>query len=157
MVNHLTGWIGRPGILVALVASVALWMALNVLMERLGVSPIDPAPFGGMQAVATLSGFGVSLLILASSRHADEIATHREQVTLELSILAERKTAKIIALLEEIRRDSPHLDNRPDDDAEELALPTDPEHVLRAIRYTQSASPTPTADEVDSSPSVANC
>jgi len=90
-----------------------------------------------LQAVATLASLGVSVMILASSRHADELATNREQVTLELSFLAERKTAKIIALLEEMRRDSPALHDRSDDDAEAMALPADPEHVLQAIRSTQ--------------------
>ncbi len=136
-VNALTRWIGRPSVLVGLALAIALWTVSNLGMGWLGLTPIDPAPFAGLQAVATLASLGVSVMILASSRHADELATNREQVTLELSFLAERKTAKIIALLEEMRRDSPALHDRSDDDAEAMALPADPEHVLQAIRSTQ--------------------
>ena len=38
-------------------------------------------------------------MILITQRHDDEMATRREQITLELAILSEQKSAKIIALL----------------------------------------------------------
>ena len=44
----------------------------------------------------------------ASSRRTkreDELATRREQLTLQLAILSEQKAAKIISLLEELRQD----------------------------------------------------
>ncbi len=53
------------------------------------------------------------MLILTTQRRADELAQHREQLTLELAILSEQKTAKVIELLEEMRRDNPNLRNRP--------------------------------------------
>jgi uncharacterized membrane protein len=52
---------------------------------------------------------------------------------LELVILSEQKTAKVIQLLEEIRRDNPLIHNRVDQDADAMAQPTDPSSVLDAI------------------------
>ena len=55
-------------------------------------------------------------------------------LTLELAILAEEKSAKIIALLEQYRRNDPNQSNHRDEVAEEMSKPTDPHAVLDAIR-----------------------
>ena len=45
-------------------------------------------------------------LILATQRRENQLAQLREQLNLELAILSEQKTAKVIQLLEESRRDN---------------------------------------------------
>jgi uncharacterized membrane protein len=65
--------------------------------------------------------------------------TRREQMTLELAILSEQKSAKIIALLEEFRRNDPNQGNDPDEVAEALAKPADAQVVLDAIRAAEKA------------------
>lgn len=62
----------------------------------------------------------------------------REQLILELALLNEQKTAKVISLLEEFRRDIPIVDDRVDDQAEAMAEPADPEQVLAAIKETHA-------------------
>jgi uncharacterized membrane protein len=57
-------------------------------------------------------------------------------MTLELALLTEQKTAKIIALLEEMRLDSPQLANRIDQEARDMSAPADPHAVLGAIEET---------------------
>ena len=49
------------------------------------------------------------VLILATQRREYQLAQLREQLTLELAILSEQKTAKVIQLLEESRRDMKRL------------------------------------------------
>ena len=71
------------------------------------------------------------------------IISHREQLTLELAILSEQKSVKIISLLEELRRDDPHFRNRHDVEAEALSTPADPNGVLEAIKNTQAATGNP--------------
>jgi uncharacterized membrane protein len=53
---------------------------------------------------------------------------------LELAILSEQKTAKVIQLLEESRRDNPLILNRVDQEAEAMAQPADPQSVLDTIK-----------------------
>jgi hypothetical protein len=65
------------------------------------------------------------------------MATRREQITLELAILSEQKSAKIIVLLEEFRRNDPNQGNDRDEVAEALAEPADARVVLDAIRAAQ--------------------
>jgi uncharacterized membrane protein len=74
------------------------------------------------------------VLILATQRREDQLTQRREQLTLELAILSEQKTAKIIQLLEESRRDNPQMHDRHDPEAEAMAQPADPGSVLAAIR-----------------------
>lgn len=67
------------------------------------------------------------------------LAQLREQLNLELAILSERKTAKVIQLLEEFRRDSPLMRDRIDHQAESMARPSDPQTVLDAIKETHAS------------------
>ena len=98
----------------------------------------------------------MTVLILTTQRREDELTSHREQLTLELAILREQKSAKIISLLEELRRDDPHLHNRHDAEAEALSTPADPNAVLEAIKETPQAMGNPELNVlVGSSPSSA--
>ena len=76
----------------------------------------------------------MTALILTTQRREDQLAGHREQLTLELAILSEQKSAKIIELLEEMRRDDPSLKNRVDHEAAAMSTPADPQAVLDAIK-----------------------
>jgi hypothetical protein len=51
-----------------------------------------------------------------------------------LAILSEQKSTKIIQLLEERRRDSPHLIDRLDHEAPAMSASADPQAVLDAIK-----------------------
>jgi uncharacterized membrane protein len=57
----------------------------------------------------------------------------------ELAILSEQKSSKIIALLEEFRRNDPNQGNRREEVAEALAEPADAQVVLEAIVAAEKA------------------
>ena len=86
----------------------------------------------------------MTAVILSTQRRAGELASHREQLTLELATLAEQKSAKTISLLEVLRRDSPTLPDRVDDDADAMAASADPGSVLQAIIESQPELKSPT-------------
>jgi uncharacterized membrane protein len=88
------------------------WMSLNLLATALGYRPIDPPPFSGLGGAVSLVSLYMVVLILATQRREDQLAQHREHLILELALLGEQKTAKVIELLEEFRRDSPLIRNR---------------------------------------------
>lgn len=134
IVDLLTSIIGRPAFVGGLTVAVLLWCAGNLVAQLTGHTPWDEPPFFWMQGVIGLAALYVAVLILTSNRHADQLAGYREQLTLELSILSEQKSAKIIQLLEEMRRDDPSLRNRDDAEAQALSVPADPQHVLDAIK-----------------------
>lgn len=134
LVERLTAEIGRPRFLALLTVAVVLWVAGNLLALRAGAEPWDAPPFAWLQAALGVMALYVTVLILATQRREDQLAGYREQLTLELAIVSEQKSAKIIALLEEMRRDNPALRNRVDDEARAMSVAADPQAVLDAIK-----------------------
>jgi len=145
-IDRLTGLAGEPMFIVGISLAIVGWIMLNLVLARLGRAPLDPPPFSGLQGVVSLAALCTTLLILATQRRADRLASHREQLTLELSIIAERKTAKIIALIEELRRDHPELSNRIDPQAVEMSAPADAQAVLDAIAVARGDPPAEVGD-----------
>jgi uncharacterized membrane protein len=136
VMERLTALIGRPRFLIWLAICVLGWTLANVAALQFGHDAPDPPPFYWLQGVASLSAFSVTVIILTTQRRAERLAGLRAQLTLELAILGEQKTAKVIDLLEEHRRDNPLIANRHDPEARDMAKPADPEAVLEAITTT---------------------
>ena len=145
LVDRLTGWIGRPRFIAGLTSVIALWIVGNLAMALFGTPPWDEPPFAWLQGSLGLLALYVTILILTTQRREDQLAGYREQLTLELAILSEQKSAKIIALLEEMRRDSPTLKDRIDEEAAAMAVAADPQAVLDAIKESEEA---PLAEEL---------
>ncbi len=125
--------VSRPRFVAYAAAVIALWVIGNAGALRLGLVPLDAPPFPWLAIAVSITALFMTTIILASQRREDELSNLREQLTLELAILSEQKTAKTIQLLEEMRRDNPLIPNRPDYEAEEMAKPADPEAVLSAL------------------------
>jgi uncharacterized membrane protein len=136
-VERLTRFFSRPRAAGLLAAGVALWICVNLGLTIAGVAPFDPAPFSGLQSVAGVGALFMTVFILVTQRREDELSELREQLTLELAMLSEQKTAKLIELVEELRRDLPNVQNRPDAEAASLSRPADPEAVLEALKENQ--------------------
>jgi uncharacterized membrane protein len=115
----------------AIACLVLLWIAVNLLCRSIGAGVFDPPPFILLQGLLTLAALCVTVVILASQRYADQLAGYREQLTLELIIVAEQKISKLIELLEEQRRDNPQIRDR-----------CDPEAVLDTIKRAHGGSET---------------
>ncbi|MCJ2070911.1 DUF1003 domain-containing protein [Methylobacterium sp. J-030] len=135
-VARMTSAVGRPRFVGVLTLAILAWVGLNLILPALGHASLDPPPFAYMQDVGGVLSLYVTSLILITQRHDEQLAEHRAQLTLELAIVSEQKSAKIIALLEEMRRDHPHLTDRVDDEAEAMARPANPQAVLDAIKDT---------------------
>jgi uncharacterized membrane protein len=135
-IDQATGVLGRPAFLVFVTLIICLWAGLNLMLPLIGEVPLDPAPFPWLISGVSLMSLYMATLILTTQRRADKLARRREQMTLELAFLGEHKNAKIIALLEELRRDSPNVKNRVDQEADAMATPVDAHAMLNAIEGT---------------------
>ncbi len=137
-VDRVTALLGHPRFIGGLTIIVVGWISLNLLTAALGFRAVDPPPFPWLGGAISLISLYMVVLILGTQRHADLLAQHREMLTLELTILSEQKTAKVIQLLEEVRRDNPHIRDRVDQEAAVMAQPADPQSVLDAIKETHA-------------------
>jgi uncharacterized membrane protein len=116
---------------------VAIWIVSNLALILFGRVPFDPPPFAWLEGAVSLAALYMTFLILSTQRRDDELASYREQLTLELAILGDQKAAKIIELLEELRRDHPAIRDRVDQEAHAMSKPADPQAVFDAIKDTQ--------------------
>ena len=131
--DSLTALIGLPGFVAALTAAILAWTGANILAGWAGFRPPDPPPFPWLQDALSMGALYVAALILTTQRREDKLAGQREQLILELAILNDEKTSKIIGLLEEARRDNPILADRIDNEEHAMSKPADPHSVLHAI------------------------
>jgi uncharacterized membrane protein len=136
VVERMIAVVGHPSFIAAITFSVVLWIGGNLFLWHSVRWSLDRPAFPWLQGAGELAALYITALVLISQRRKDELAELREQLTLELAIMTEQKGAKIIALLEEMRRDDPLLANRLDSEAEAMAQPADPEAVFEAFKET---------------------
>ena len=137
LIERTTRRAGSPAFIVLLTGCVLAWIALNLSLIATGQEPIDKPPFYWLQGTVALTALYMTVFILTTQRRDDQLAGMRDELTLQLSLLSEQKSAKIIELLEELRRDDPHISDRHDDHAEALSKPADPQAVLDALKEKQ--------------------
>ena len=146
IVDRSVSFVGRPRFVALLTCWITIWIVANLVLARSG-RQFDPPPFATLQDIGAALGLYITVLILITQRREDELTQHREQLTLELAILGEQKNAKIIQLLEEMRRDNPLIHDREDAEAAALSVPADPQAVLDAIKETHEEMLASLADE----------
>ena len=132
-IEGLTGALGRPRTVYAILAVVVAWIAFNVSVPRAG---IDPPPFFWLQGVASLSALLMTTLVLITENRQARSAEQRSHLDLQVNVLAEHKIAKLIALLEELRRDLPMVKDRVDREADSMQEAADPAAMLVALGKT---------------------
>lgn len=138
IVDHITSFLSRPSFIAVLSVIVLGWMGANLILALFRYPPFDSPPFPGLACAASLASLYFVALILTTQRRDDRLSRRRELLTLELAILNQQKTGKVIALLEELRRDTPIIHDRVDEQANVMARPADPRSVIEAINETRS-------------------
>lgn len=136
--EDLTARVGQSTTIAWLTVAVIAWAVINLALLALGREPLDRPPFAWLQGVVSLAALYATILILSTQRRDDELGSHRAQMTLELAILSEQKTAKIIQLLEELRRDHPSIHDRLDGQASAMSTPADPKTVHEALKESHN-------------------
>lgn len=132
-IERFTRAVGRPSTVSVIVVAVAVWIALNLALPRLGRPPIDPPPFFWLDGVLALAALLTTILILTTENRLGEFEEQRSRLHLQISMLAERKAAKIVQLLEELRYDTPSIPNREDREAQEMTIATDPHEIAEEL------------------------
>jgi uncharacterized membrane protein/uncharacterized protein YjbJ (UPF0337 family) len=132
-IETLTSRIGRPRSVYWILTFVAVWAVGNALAPRLGAVPFDPPPFPWLQGLVGLGALLMTTLVLTTQNRQTAHAEQRAQLDLQVNLLSEQKVAKLIALVEELRRDMPIVRDRVDPIAEAMKEPVDPHAVLSAL------------------------
>jgi uncharacterized membrane protein len=126
-------FVGRPASLVIILLSAAVWMLANLAMPTLGLAAIDPAPFSWLQGVVGLAALLTANVVLIKQNRVGKLSEQRAHLDLKVTLLIEQKVAKLIDLMEELRRDLPNVKDRHDGRAVVMQHPMSPERVLAAL------------------------
>jgi len=129
-VDRIISIVGQPFFLALTALFIMAWMVVGLL--RATKWP-DHYPFPFLNLAISAVAICIAILILASQRRADRLAQRRQQLALEVALLAEHKTSKIIDLMEELRRDLPNVHKRIDLEAIEMSSKSDHGTVLDII------------------------
>lgn len=123
---------GRPAFLYISLLVVTLWILLNVL-PHLGLPQFDPPPFDLLQLSLGIISLPITIAVLIKQDRQEKLAEQRAQLSLQLNLLSEQKIAKMISLVEELRRDLPDVKNRYDAEAKVMEQAADPQVVMDAL------------------------
>ncbi|MBI2800501.1 MAG: DUF1003 domain-containing protein [Gammaproteobacteria bacterium] len=140
-IELLVAALGRPRFLYLYVVVAAAWVGANLLARQMGAEPVDPSPFFWLQGCVASSSLLMTIVILIAQIRQSRLAERRAHLDLQVNLMAEAKIAKVIALLEELRVDSPAIKNRYDAVAEAMKQPADPQLVVQALEENVNLKP----------------
>ena len=137
VLNAITGWLGQPLAILVFMICTVVWMAANAILPLLGWHAIDTPPFSTMGTVLTVLAVVTTLIILTTQQHESRLSESRAQLTLELAMLGEQKSSKIIEMLDALRRDMPQVATVIDPTVQALSTPTAPQDMLYTLEETR--------------------
>ncbi len=126
-------FIGQPAFLGFILLFVALWILADTGLRHLGIGGFDPAPFFWLQGIVGLGALVTTTVVLTKQNRLAKLEEQRAHLDLKVTLLTEQKAAKLIDLLEELRRDLPNVRNRLDPEAAALQQSMNPDLVLAAL------------------------
>jgi uncharacterized membrane protein len=138
VVEAVTAFFSQPTFLYCILIGVTLWIVSNVLPHGFGIPQFDPPPFEWLDHVLGLGSLLISTGVLITQNRQEKLTEQRMQLSLQLNLLSEQKIAKLIALVEELRRDLPNVKDRHDPEAEVMKQPADPHLVMEVLEKTLS-------------------
>lgn len=136
IVEAITAFFADPKFLYCILLGVTLWMVVNLLPHGFGIPAFDPPPFEWLEHLLGLGSLLISTGVLITQNRQEKLTEQRMQLSLQLNLLSEQKIAKLIALVEELRRDLPNVRDRHDPEAEVMKQPADPHLVLEVLEKT---------------------
>jgi uncharacterized membrane protein len=150
IMERISRFIGQPVFLGIILLFVAFWILANVALRESGMSEFDPEPYFWLQGIVGLGALLTSTVVLSKQNRFAKLEEQRAHLDLKVNLLTEQKTAKLIDLLEELRRDLPNVRDRHDPEAAALQQSMNPELVLAALdERSGSAGQTKPAEETN--------
>jgi uncharacterized membrane protein len=116
----------------------AVWIVVN-LGAVPGIRPFDPFPFGIFTLIVSAEGVFLALFILIAQNAMDRQADRRAHLTLQISLLSEGETTKILQILRTIAERVGCATE--DEELQQLSETTEIETLAREIERTFEEPP----------------
>ena len=148
ILERISSFVGRPAFLGIILLLVALWILANVALRLSGMAEFDPEPYFWLQGMVGLSALLTTTVVLGKQNRGSRLEEQRAHLELKVNLLTEQKAAKLIDLLEELRRDLPNVRDRHDSKATAMQQSMNPDQVLAALDERGESSSRSTAPVV---------
>jgi uncharacterized membrane protein len=139
MIEKIIVILGSPGYVAGSVVFMVVWIVANLVALELGYEEVDEPPFFWLQGIIAVNAFIISTTVLIRQNRMQKLAQHHARLDLQVNLLTEEKSSKIIAMLDALRRDIPGIVSDVDHEANEMAQPADAKAVLDAIEGEEDA------------------
>ncbi len=133
ILEYASNFVGRPFFLGTILLFVALWILANTMAKKMNWPVFDPAPFFWLQGIITLCALLITTIVLIKQNRLAKFEEQRQHLELQVNLITEQKTTKLINLIEELRRDLPMVKDRDDPEAVAFQQPINPDQVLSAL------------------------
>ena len=145
-VERVTAWLGRPATLYGVFLLVLGWIGFNGSLPAVGVRAPDPPPYFFLQGLVTLGALLLTVTVLITQNRQLKLSEKRSRLDLEINLTSERKVAKLIQLVEELRRDLPEVRNRTDSEADAMQQRANPHAIADQLDQRIEAEVSAEAD-----------
>lgn len=100
--DRLTSVFGSTGFLILNAIFFAVWIPINLNLTS--IPPFDPFPFGLLTMIVSLEAIFLSIFVLVSQNRSSYIDSLREELHLQVNLIAEEEITKVLKVLSEIRQ-----------------------------------------------------
>lgn len=128
--DRATRFIGSVRFLVMQTIATSAWIAWNTGV--LGDKPFDPYPFQALTLVLSIEAIVLTALVLISQNRMSDIAERRAEVDLQINLLDEKETTRILQIVDAIAL-KVGADVKRDAELEDLKQDVTPEDVLARV------------------------
>lgn len=99
--DSLTSFFGTISFLIINVVFFVVWILINS-GKIPGIPIFDPYPFQGLTTAVSLEAIVLTLIVLISQNRQSFISSLREEMDIQVNLMAEREITKILRLLHEL-------------------------------------------------------
>ena len=140
-IERVTRRVGRPRNVYLIAGFVVAWVAINLGLIEAGRPAFDAPPFPLLDGIISLVALLLVVLVLTTENRTAQIELQRRRLDMQINLLTERRTAKLIEMVDALRRDDPRIPTHHDPEVDALSERTDPHAVAEAIEARTPSEP----------------
>lgn len=132
LIENMAAFFGKSEFLYLQLLFFTSWGICSHLAPQL--LPFGLPPFDIQEMGVDIASLLIATGVLVQQSRQDKLAEQRSHLILQINLLTEQKIAKIIKLMEELRKDLPDIGDREDWEAQIMQQATDPQVVLNILQ-----------------------
>jgi uncharacterized membrane protein len=136
-IERISRFFGSPAYFAFVVAFIVLWVAVNAWGLRHGWQHVDAPPFPWLQGLVSSNALLLTVAVLIRQNRMALVEEHRSHLDLQINLLTEQKVAKILQIIDELRRDRGAPRVHSDAEVTEMSKPADAHALMHAIKEKQ--------------------